>query len=83
MYTVKPPNSDHIGDGDFWPLWRGWSLSEVKNVLALAIRESTFGGQISGHCREVISIMVSSRRVHYRRFHCRTSMQVHACVPAE
>ena len=31
--TVKPPNSDHIGDGDFWPLWRGWSLSEDKNVL--------------------------------------------------
>jgi hypothetical protein len=34
------------------------------------IGESAFGGQISGPCREVISIMVPSRRVHYRRFHC-------------
>ena len=42
--TVKPPNSDHIGD--FWPLWRGWSLSEDKNVLT---RESTFGDRISGN----------------------------------
>jgi hypothetical protein len=33
--TVRPLKSDHIGDGDFWSLWRGWSLSEVKNVLAL------------------------------------------------
>jgi hypothetical protein len=32
---IKSLKSDHIGDGDFWSLWRGWSLSEVKNVLAL------------------------------------------------
>jgi hypothetical protein len=34
-FAVKPLKSDHIGDGDFWSLWRGWSLLEVKNALAL------------------------------------------------
>jgi hypothetical protein len=66
---VKPLKSDHIGGGDFWSLWRGCSLSEVTKCIS-TIGESAFGGRISGPCREVTSIMVPSRRVHYRRFHC-------------
>ena len=75
-FTAVWPLSDHIGDRAHFGFFREFGLSsEVRNVLR-KIRDWN-----SGHCREVISIVSSSRRIHYQRFWWCPVMFAKLCSP--